>query len=275
QFNVEQTKREAAQLQLKNETQEKELVESRLRQTFAFGGLGLVGLMGAFFFISQQRERKQKELVAAKNEQLNTLIKDHHHRFKNQYQFLTGLMDIESAEGRLSREVAKSYQNRMKAMRDMEDLLSMRDFQDDPSSEVEVQPLFERYRNFFLSANRKPEQMLDFRYELPENFTLPLDEAGNILLIMSELATNSIKHNKQIHELILEVDVEHLGKKEYRFKMRDNGRGWPKTPTGKLSLGTDIVEILVDNLESSQKKTYNDNGAVVDITFTLKKKKRG
>ncbi len=275
QFEVEQNKRKATQLQLKTERQEKELVQSRLRQTFTLGGLGLVSLAGAFFFISQQRERKQKELVSAKNEQLNTLIKDHHHRFKNQYQFLTGLMDIESAEGRLSREVAKSYQNRMKAMRDMEDLLSMRNFQDNLSSEVEVQPLFERYRNFFLSANRKPEQILDFRYQLPDNLRLPLDETGNLLLIMSELATNSVKHNQQIHELILEARIEHLKKDEYLFKMRDNGRGWPKTPTGKLSLGTDIVEILVDNLGSSQKKTYNDSGAVIELTFKLKKKKRG
>lgn len=271
-YQTERRERENEFLRAEAKQKEKELTQSRI---ITGGSLAMILGIGLFAFqVTRSRRRLslKNAVIASKNQQLSNLIRDHHHRFKNQYQLLTGLMDMESAEGHISREVARSYQIRMKAMREMEDLLAQRDFTEETSGDLLLLPLIEQFRTLFFRVNEKEGQQLRFELEIPPAISFPLPIMGNLLLLVSELSANATKHNQGAEALDLYLELETNDEEHFVLTLRDNGSGWSDNPKEKTSVGWQIIQVLIEELPEGQWRTYNEGGAVVEISFARGRK---
>jgi two-component system, sensor histidine kinase PdtaS len=93
---------------------------------------------------------------------------------------------------------------------------------------------------------------------------LPVERAIPVGLIVNELVTNAFKH-AFVAEHKGEVFVALRHGKNYRLSVADNGKGCPKSAAS--GLGSQLVELLVRQLEGSLERTEATPGCRVQIEF--------
>lgn len=272
-YQTERKERENALLKLEAVEQEQQLLQTR----WIAGGVstGLLAALGFLLFVFRSRRKlsRKNAVIASKNSQLATLIQDHHHRFKNQYQLLIGLMQLEAGKG-LSRELFKSYRTRIKAMGDMEKLLARRDFERETTGDLELTPRLEAFRSLFLDINQTDTRLLSLIVHSESDYTLPLSVTGNLMLVIGELCANAVKHNETHHRLELQVYIWKVASARFCLEISDNGSGWGETnPFTSTSVGWQIVQVLIAELPNSEATHFDRGGAGVRIEFDKEKEK--
>jgi two-component sensor histidine kinase len=93
---------------------------------------------------------------------------------------------------------------------------------------------------------------------------LPVERAIPVGLIVNELVTNAFKH-AFVAEHEGEVSVALRHEKNYRLSVADNGKGCPKSAAS--GLGSQLVELLVRQLEGSLERTEAKPGCRVQVEF--------
>jgi two-component sensor histidine kinase len=93
---------------------------------------------------------------------------------------------------------------------------------------------------------------------------LPVERAIPVGLIVNELVTNAFKH-AFVAEYKGEVSVALRHGKNYLLSVADNGKGCPKSAAS--GLGSQLVELLVRQLEGSLERTEATPGCRVQIEF--------
>ncbi|MEM6300064.1 MAG: sensor histidine kinase, partial [Bacteroidota bacterium] len=223
---------------------------------------------------ANQELSEQKNKISKQNELLDTLIKDHHHRLKNQYQFFINLVERGIISGEISEEVADKYQNRMMVMGSIEDLLAKHDYQSEDNAQgLSFRSILELFAGYLVENDFREEGELAISSEVP-NLYISIRTTDRLMLIISELTFNSIKHNPEIESLQIHIAMKARDNGYFDLIFRDNGRGLPEEmPKKPSSMGMQLVDSLVKNLTDSKMSTRNDAGAVYTFTFTDKQEK--
>jgi two-component sensor histidine kinase len=99
---------------------------------------------------------------------------------------------------------------------------------------------------------------------------LPLDVTTNLMLIVTEAATNSIKHVFSKHAgSRLSVTLERIGKEEAALTIADDGPGLAPSDDARIEgLGLKLVESLARPFHGSV-RMESVSGAVLTITFPI------
>lgn len=261
-----------------------ELSQQKTIQTaLFFGGLILVIII---IMISSQLKKtnSQKLLLELKNKQIETrndiinkslvekdlLIKEVHHRVKNNLQIISSLLKLQSGKTQ-NPEILNSLreaQDRINSMALLHQLL----YRNNDVTSL----LFNEYLSVLILQISSSFASTNSNVKIESKLTpleLDLDTAIPLGLITNELMSNAYKHafsegNKQGE---IKVELSKLFKNTYMLKISDNGIGLPGNfdITNLDSLGLDIVSILADQI-SAELKIYNDNGAHFEIHFNKK-----
>lgn len=212
-------------------------------------------------FIQQKTIREQQTIIEKEKE---ALLKEVHHRVKNNLQIIVSLINLQLAnfddEGI---EVAlKETQSRILSM----SLVHQRMHQTSNFSEIAfdeyAQQLIDNLTYLF-NAKRG-----EFKLNIPEEFTIDIETAIPMGLILNEIGSNFFKHCivEGSTGKILSIDVELSGSGDYVLTCSDNGDGFPEGTNIEKSnsLGLELISSLVEQIEGDF-KFYNDNGAVYEI----------
>ncbi len=93
---------------------------------------------------------------------------------------------------------------------------------------------------------------------------LPVGRAIPVGLIVNELVTNAFKHGfDRAHGGAIAVTLRHA--ENYTLAVEDNGKGCPNSPT--TGLGTQLVNLLVRQLDGNMERTAATPGCRVQIQF--------
>ncbi len=185
--------------------------------------------------LEKQVKKKTKNLVKALDEK-NILLKELHHRVKNNMQTIISLIrlqltdvDDEKLESQL-----KTIQNRVSAMSHLHELLyKQHDFNKIKTHE---------YFNIII-AELRDSYGSDVKIDLKITADLTMDEAIYCGLILNELITNSMKYAFQnIEDGMIWVSLS-KNNTLYSFEVKDNGIGY-EIDKGYNSLGLTLVETL-------------------------------
>ncbi|MDO9045536.1 MAG: histidine kinase dimerization/phosphoacceptor domain -containing protein [Methanobacteriaceae archaeon] len=225
------------------------------------------GYIGSCYDITKKKELlKQLEKSL---EEKDLLLKEIHHRAKNNLMIISSLLNIQSTyiKDKESQEIFKESQNRARSMAIIHERLYQSvnlkkiDFSDyirTLSSE-----LFHAYVDD--SARIRLEINLDAIF-LDINLAIPLG------LIINELITNSLKHGFPEGRSGKITINFHEKENLYELIVEDNGIGFPEkldfqnTP----SLGLQIVNSLADQIDG---EIYLDRSQGTVFTITFKKSK--
>jgi two-component sensor histidine kinase len=267
----------ANQVKIKEESIEIIKQQSIKNVLLASGFLLLLVILLVLFQL--KKTNHQKQLLELKNKQIETrneiinksllekdlLIKEVHHRVKNNLQIVSSLLKLQAGKSN-NEEIKTSLQeahDRINSMALLHQLLYRNNQMTSLSFDIYLTSLINQISSSFSSEDKS--------IKIESNLTaleLDLDTAIPLGLITNELLSNAYKHAFNGKEGVVKIQLIKLSKSIYQLKVSDNGKGLPDNFKEVISdsLGLDIVTILSDQI-SAELKMYNNNGANFEIIF--------
>lgn len=203
-------------------------------------------------------ERYEKEI--RRNE---ILIKEIHHRVKNNLQIISSLLRLQAAES-TDEKVEEHFNEAINRIRSMA-LIHEKMYHDEDLSSIDVSSYLNSLVNDIVNSTMSTCQ-IDFN-AISEINEVDIENIVPISLIFNELITNSIKHGfVDRNEGRIKIEINRDGDKIV-FHYHDNGI-W-KEPTSESTFGSELIEILTEQLEGSMERVIKE-GTHYHFTFKSK-----
>jgi two-component sensor histidine kinase len=265
-----QVKYETAQKDLEILDQEAKIAQQRKTQFLYIGIAGLLAviLFGMYFTLKNIRKKRKALSVLnieldAKNKQNELLLKEIHHRVKNNLEMVKSLIALQSAklEDGASKEAMLASQNRVQSM----GIIHQKLYQGENLGSIEMKDYFINLGEGVLDTFNAEEKV---KIECAmDDLNLDVDTAVPIGLIVNELLTNALKYafpegkKGQINISLVKENNDLL------LKVTDNGIG--KTEGSKpkgTGFGTQLIQLLTQQLNGTISEDYK-NGTAVFFNF--------
>ena len=210
------------------------------------------------------RKEYEKKIIDSLNEK-NILIKEIHHRVKNNLQIISSLLNLQSKciDDEKSLKIFRESQSRIKSMA----LIHEKLYHSDDFSKIDFFSYIRTItRQLISSINSKVAVQIKC-----EGVFLTIEQAIPCGLILNELVTNSLKYAFPPGTYgTLFITVEET-EKEIVLEIKDNGIGFPENIDFRTTetFGMQLIMILVDQLSGSIEMTVN-HGTIFKITVPKK-----
>jgi two-component system, sensor histidine kinase PdtaS len=245
---------------------ENKLRQQRIRFWAALAFLGLAIAAGTLLYRLTRQLRKR-------NEEKEFLIKEIHHRVKNNLQVLSSLLNLQSKyiKDENALDAVREGQNRVEAM----GLIHQRLYTGANLSSVEMQDYLQNLGNVLLDSFGDDER-IEIEYAV-QSMHLDVDTAIPLGLIINELVTNSLKYafpNEQSGIIQISLWLNEIGK--LCLKVSDNGVGKnemvltekPKAGMKKsTSFGSSLIVMLSKKLKGVPQILPQEKGYATLIEF--------
>jgi len=229
-------------------------------------------LFGLIYYY-QKRHKKNQELqalnleLASKNKQNELLLKEIHHRVKNNLELVKSLLALQSAqmEDPASKEAMLSSQNRVQSM----GIIHQKLYQGENLGHIDMKDYFVNLGEGILDAFDAEDKV---KIECAmDNLELDVDTAVPIGLIVNELLTNALKYAfpQQGKGNIL-ISLSQETPETLTLKVADDGIGKVVglTPKG-TGFGTQLIQLLTQQLDGKMIEEHH-NGTSVLFHFKTK-----
>jgi PAS domain S-box-containing protein len=214
-----------------------------------------------------ERKRAEEKINASLQEKV-VLLREIHHRVKNNLQVISSLLNLQSGyiEDKKSLEIFRESQTRVRSMA----LIHEKLYQSKDLNKIEFSEYIESLiKDLFKSYNVDSDR-IRLKSKL-EGIYFEIDTAILCGLIINELVSNSLKHafpSSRKGEVFIGLNKDN--KNKYTLILKDNGVGFPsgldfrKTESLGLQLVTTLTEQLGGTIE------LNNNGYTeFKIVFTV------
>jgi PAS domain S-box-containing protein len=214
--------------------------------------------------ITDKKQTDEKIRQSLKEKEV--LLKEVHHRVKNNLQVISSILNLQSAyvKDKKMLELLHESRNRIKSMAFVhESLYQTKDF-----SNIDFKEYIENISRNLLHSYGSPTSFPELDLDL-DQIQLNLDTAVPCGLIVNELLSNSFKYAfKDGREGKIEVRLRER-KNQITLKISDNGPGMPENIDYRQteSLGLQLVVTLVEQI-NGKIKLENKKGAKFTIEFT-------
>lgn len=210
---------------------------------------------------------KSRNEIELRIKEKETLLKEIHHRVKNNLQTVSSLLNLQSRSIKDDhiKNLIKSSQNRVTSMAMVHEMLYMRD----DLSKIEYRSYVKELTEYLIRSIKGTHSNVKIRLEIPE-IKLDIDTAIPLGLLINEVITNSLKYGiKDDNEGIIHVEMELDDGNNYKLKIGDDGIGFPETAelTTTKSLGLKLIYNLARQLKGSVDRDYTKKGTHYIITF--------
>ncbi len=209
----------------------------------------------------------EKEKLEQANERITVLIKEMHHRVKNNLQVIASLLRLQAgtiADERLQNAFDQS-QSRVTSMA----LIHEKLYKGDELATVDV-ALYIRELFADLVEVNDVDDRIEYRTHIAKDLSFDLHTMVPLGLLLNELITNSFKHaftgRTEGH---IELTISDAGEGAYDLVYTDDGVGIPleKMQTDGTTLGVSLIESLVEQLNGRMTVQGGDQGTHYHIRF--------
>ncbi len=262
QYNDEVKLRKISELELQNQ---KTINQRNIMLSLA----GILMIIIGFVIIYTLRSRKVNRILSAKNEQVSIALKDKevllkeiHHRVKNNLQTVSSLLSLQSRYlNEEALEAMEEGRNRVKSMA----LIHQKLYQTDNLKGIILNEYVKNLVDGLIASYGMSTDELKVNLDV-DPINLDVDSAIPLGLILNELVSNTFKYafteskEKQLSIAIKKAsDAIHL-------KIADNGVGLPEDfdPKQSKSFGLKLVQTLAHKLDAEM-TIANSNGTMIDM----------
>jgi len=267
------TTKQIADAQAKYETEKNKALISELdaktriqEKNILFLTIGLLALM--LFLIALalllRRVHKQKDLITIQSSQLEVMMRELHHRVKNNLQIVTSLLSLQSYRLRDSeaQEAIRLSQQRVQAM----SFIHQRLYAGTETKMVNMAEYLSDLANSLITAYGYSPKTLALHLDV-SNKWLDVDKALPLGLIANEIVTNALKYAfSDVAHPALDISLTTTGD-TLTLTIRDNGRSFDAahwSGTGS-SFGKQLISALCDQLNATQDITVTGGTAFIFI----------
>lgn len=248
------------------ESQQNEISQQKKLQGLTIGILFLMFVFIVFGIISYRLRVKRSRLLAAKNAENELLLKEIHHRVKNNLEVVSSLLALQSAQidDPNTKEAMREGQNRVHSI----GIVHQKLYQATNLGAIEMKDYFlnlsESILDSFGAENRVKIELAMEKLEIDIDTAVPLG------LIVNELLTNTIKyafpHGKQ-GNVVIKLEKRKTG--ILHLEVSDDGIGKSNIIKG-TGFGSQLISLLTRQLRGHMKEEIN-NGTHTYFNFNLEK----
>lgn len=245
--------------------QEKELQRRKRTQTIYLVFLAFLAslLCGVLYLF--RKNKNINSALAIKNSENETLMKEIHHRVKNNLQILSSLLSLQSddEEDLAISGALQESRNRVESMGMIHQKLYTKDNLTSINMKEYVQELCDHLSESFNSDERRINILTNVDVDDAD-----VETAIPLGLIINELITNSMKYAfSESQEGEISVELSEYDGKHLHLQVADNGQGGSSNATdGSTHFGSRLIEILSKKLKGTINVNH-DNGYETKIIF--------
>jgi len=250
-------------LNRESQLQKDQLKQERRLQAALLAGLVCLLFLGMLAWDHNRRTKAKNMIIQKQANEMKILMKEIHHRVKNNLQIISSLLDIQSmtVENEQAHQAIRGSKNRVQSMAIIHRFL----YHENNIRGIEFEDYLKNLaENLFTSYNVNPENV---KLETDiDKLNLDVDTMIPLGLIMNELMSNSLKYafnGKQVGTLFISLKEKDNC---LNLMVRDSGDGFPNG-TGvkqKQTFGLQLISAFAQKLKAEW-EMYNDNGAVVSL----------
>ena len=233
----------------------------------------LAFILFVLFYSYQKRKKKNNLLLSlnrqldVKNKQNELLLKEIHHRVKNNLELVKSLLALQSAKlnDAATKEVMKESQSRVQSM----GIIHQKLYQGDQPGSIEMKDYFINLGEGILDTFNA-EDKVKINYAM-EKLELDVDTAVPIGLIVNELLTNALKYAfPGRNDGTISISLVQPVPEKLTLRVADNGVGKsPDTLPRGTGFGSQLIQLLTQQLNGSMQER-NDGGTKIEFEFKIK-----
>jgi len=254
--------------------QNEKISQQRKTQTLYVILVGMLAfiLFGLFYYYKKRQKRNQ-ELLALntqldiKNKQNELLLKEIHHRVKNNLELVKSLISLQSAqmEDSPTKEAMMASQNRVQSM----GIIHQKLYQGENLGSIEMKDYFLNLGEGILdSFNAEDKVKIECAME---NLELDVDTAVPIGLIVNELLTNALKYAfPEDKNGTIQISLSKSTPETLTLRVADNGVGKINGLALKgTGFGSQLIQLLTQQLNGTMLEKV-EMGTTVEFQFKIK-----
>ena len=266
----ERGQKEINLLNAKNQIAQLKLTNSRRLVIMTGLGLGLLSLFTLILISLNRRIKNQKNTIASALSEKETLLREIHHRVKNNLQFISSLLGLQSdhIQDQTALGALQEGQDRVQSMA----LIHQNLYQEDNLTGVALDEYFTKLAQGLFDSYNIHNDQIQFKTDI-ENINLDVDSVIPIGLIVNELITNCLKYafpggKKGLITIELKVINQLL-----HLIISDNGIGMTSQQIANLgtSFGYKLVEAFTRQLNAELSIDHSSGTSVNIIIRDFKK----
>lgn len=227
----------------------------------------LGGVLGKNLLKAHHDLYKSKIIVEQQIAEKETLLKEVHHRVKNNLQTVSSLLSLQSRsiEDEQMKNLIKSSQNRVISMAMVHEMLYMRD----DLSKIEFKSYVQELSEYLVRSVKGTNNNIKLNLDIPD-IQLGIDTAIPLGLLINEAITNALKYGiKDDEKGEIHIALKQATEKAFELEIGDDGTGFPDAVNYKntKSLGLKLIHNLARQLKGTIVKDNSKKGTNYIIKF--------
>jgi two-component sensor histidine kinase/ligand-binding sensor domain-containing protein len=219
-------------------------------------------------FLKKEIDKVTGELKDTEEKHRDTLLKEIHHRIKNNLQIVSSLLSLQSNTIKDAEvlEILRESQNRIRSMA----LIHEKLYQSKRYSSLDISSYIKGLVNYLIRAYTANTALIKVETDIPELF-LNVDISIACGLIINELVSNALKYaftDNSAGRILISIKAE--TNNLLCLTVADNGKGFGGNPDfeNSATLGLRLVNMLVRQHQGTM-NVNNGDGAVFIIKLRL------
>ena len=198
-----------------------------------------------------------------------TLLKEVHHRVKNNMQIITSLLSLQANTNTNNSAIKEQFnacQYRINSMATIHEML----YQSEVFSKIEYGHYLQQLITHLISSIKGVDNNIILQLQ-SDDIHLNIDTAIPLGLLINEIVTNALKYGiKNNDSGIISVKLEKIEEVQYRLEIGDNGVGISdiNSPTTKKTLGLKLINRLSSQLRGKIERDSSKKGTHYILNFT-------
>ena len=234
--------------------------EKRIRLQLIIGAVLLL-IASLAILLLYRRQRAKSQLIQRQADDLQVLMKEIHHRVKNNLQVISSLLDLQSLTigDRQASQAIKESRNRVYSMA----LIHQNLYNEQNLMSIEMEDYINKLCQSLFESYHASENHISLETDI-DPVMLDVDMVIPVGLVLNELISNALKYafcDKEQGVLRISFKKSEDG---MLLQVKDNGKGFPMGMNiyQSPSFGYKLIKAFAQKLKAKL-EVYNDDGACV------------
>ena len=212
--------------------------------------LMLFTIIFVLFSTFTQQSRNHIEDIEQHRMSIETLLKEIHHRIKNNLQVVTSLLALQSIgiKEQKIQNLFKDLKNRINSMALSHEML----YKTDDLERIDYEAYIHKLITGLICSMKDQENEIDIHLNIKQVY-LNIDTAIPLGLLINEIVTNSLKYAFKNNRGSITICLRKLNHPNFLMEIGDNGIGFPVTEmkAKRRSLGLTLIQKLTRQLRGN------------------------